>query len=338
MQLVRRSWFVVACGFGLLIGSTAQAQPTKLLPNDTEMIVTFNLQQILGSEVIKSNKAILDLVKGQLNQQLEDKGVAKHLKTAGFDLFTDLHSVTLAMPGGRDPKETFVVVQGKFDAEKIEAAAMAAAKDDGSELKFVTIAKVKALEVTPKNEQPVYIGILDKKTMIACASKADFTEAVGRLTGTMEAKFKADAVKALLKTINAKQSISVLSTSALLAKLAEGAPQAGGAQAKQALDVLKQTDGLSAAITIQKDIDFQVGVNAKDNDTASKYADAANLGMGLAKMQVAQLAKQNEKLAPAADIMNTIKISAQGANILVRGQISFENLQKLLENLPIPMN
>ena len=45
-------------------------------------------------------------------------------------------------------------------------------------------------------------------------------------------------------------------------------------------------------------------------------------------------AKQNEKLKPAVDIVNTIKISSQGANLVVRGQITFDTLSKLIELIP----
>src|SRR6185312_10451231 len=102
--------------------------------------------------------------------------------------------------------------------------------------------------------------------MIACATKEDFAQAVGRKTAT-KAEFKAEVVRKLLSTVNATQSINMIATSAILAKVAEKAPGAAGAQAQQALDVLKTVEGFSTAITIQKDIDILVGVNTMDNET-----------------------------------------------------------------------
>lgn len=341
MQFARRLSIAAVCTFALLLGSSAaQAQNTKLLPNDTELIVTFNLQQILKSEALKGDQAklIIGLAKDKINQGLDDKDVGKWLKKANFDIFKDLGSITFAIPNGRNPEEGFILLEGNFDAEKIESAALEASKEAGGGLKVVKLGGVKAFEVSPKDEKTMYVGVLNKKTMIACATKADFIEAVARANGTKSANFKAASFKSLLSTVNAKQSISIVATSEMMAKLAEKAPEGAGDQVKQATQILKQMDGFSAAVTIAKNIDFQVGVNTKDGDTASKYAMFGNLGLTAAKAKIEEQAKQNEKLAPVLDILKTIRVEAKGANLVVRGQISVETLEKILSGLPIPGN
>ncbi len=342
MQFARRFCIAAACTLGLLLSaSAAQAQPTKLLPNDTEMIVTFNVQQILKSELLKGDQAkvIVEMVKTKVTEVLDDKGIAKWLKQADFDLFQDIHRITFAIPGGRNPEEGFIVLEGKFDADKIEAAATEASKQAGGGLKVIKIAKVKAFEVSPKDEKTMYVGVLNKKTMIACATKADFAEAVDRLNDEKTPNYKSVVFKGLLETVNNKQSISFVATSNMLTKLAEKAPEgAGGVQAAQAIALLKQLDGFSTAVTIQKNIDFQLGVNAKDKETASKYAGLGNILIGAAKVKIGDEAKKNEKLVPAMEILNTIHVTSQGSNLVVRGQISLETLEKLLKDLPIPNN
>jgi hypothetical protein len=333
MQFSRRLWIAALCVF--VGASAAPAQQIKLLPADTEMILTFNVQQMLESKVAKENKALIELAKGKIEETLQDKGIAKHLKKADFDLFRDLSSITLGIPGGRNPEEGFILLEGTFDADKIEAAVTDAGKEVGGGIKAMQIAGVKAFEIAPKGEKTMYVGILDKKTMIACATKADFEEAVARQKGT-KSGFKAEVVKNLMSTVNAKQSINMIATSGILAKLAENAPAGAGAQIQQATALLKSMEGFSAAITIQKDIDFQLGVNTKDNETAQKYAGVGNLAIGVAKMKIEEQAKMNEKLAPAVDIINSIKLTAVGPNLVVRGQITFDNLQKILQALPIP--
>ncbi len=336
MLLARRFCIAAACTLSLLLaGSAAQAQNTKLLPNDTEMIITFNLQQILKSEVIKENKVFVDLAKEKITEGLDNKDVGKWLKKAEFDVFKDLHSITFAIPAGRNPEESFILLEGKFDAEKIEAAAVEASKGAEGKFKVIKIGSVKAFEITPKEEKTMYVGILNKKTMIACATKGDFAEAAGRLAGDKSANFKSAVFKSLIETVNSKQSISFVATSNMMLKLADKAPEgAGGAQAKQAIDILKQLDGLSTAITVTKNIDFQLGVNTKDADTATKYAGLGNILIGAAKAKVAEAAKNDERLKPAVDIVNTIRVTSQGANLMVRGQITFETLSKLLEMIP----
>jgi hypothetical protein len=340
MFFARRLWIVAACTAAVLLGaSAAQAQNTKLLPADTEMSVTINIQQILKSDVLKGDqgKLIIALAKQKINDGLEEKGVDKWFKKANFDLFNDLTSITFAAPGGRNPEEAFILLEGKFDAEKIEAAAVEASKDAGGGLKVTKIAGVKAFELNPKEEKTLYIGILNKKTMIACATKDDFAEAVARLNGTKSGAFKDKAFDSLVKAVNNKQSISIVATANIMSKFAEKAPE-GAPQVQQAAEFLKQMTAFSAAITIQKDIDFELGVNAKEEKTAAQYAFLGNAGMKAVMAKVEEAAKQDAKLQPAVDVLKTIKISNKGANLTVRGQVPFETLEMVLKSLPIPNN
>ncbi len=339
MRFARRFWIAAVCTLAVLVGgSAAQAQNTKILPADTELVMSFNVQQILKSEVLKTEQAktIVELAKGKIHDQLDEKGVLKYLKKADFDLFRDLSSITIAVPGGRSPEEGFILLEGNFDAEKIEAALTEAGKEAGGGVKATRIANVKAFEVTPKEDKTMFIGILNAKTMIACATKADFAEAVARSNGTKAGAFKTESFKNLLETTNAKQSISFVATSKILSKLAENNPNAGGDQAKMAMAAMQQLEGFSAAITIQKDVDVQVGINAKDAESAQKFAGMANAVILIGKAKVMEQAKQNEKLAPLVDVMNSVRANAKGSNLLITGQISFDALEKLLQNLPQP--
>jgi hypothetical protein len=335
MRFSRRNWIAAACTMAVLLGtSSAQAQQTKILPNDSEMIVTINLQQILKSEVLKSNKLLLDLVKAKLTDELDNKGIGKYFKKADFDLFRDLTSVTMSFPGGRNPEEGFILLEGKFDLDKIEAAAVDAAEDAGGGLKVTRIANIKAFEVAPEGEKTIYIGVLDKKTMIAAATKADFADAVARFKGTKDSSLKTE-VKDLLKTVNSKQSINAIATSNILAKLSEKAPQGNNEQAKMAVAALNKLEGVSLAITVQKDIDFQVGVNTKDKETAESFATLGTVAIAGLKMSLADKAKNNEDLLPAVDVLKTLRATAKGTNLIIQGQISFETLTTLLKKLPI---
>ena len=312
MQFARRFWIAVACTLGLLFGSSVvQAQQTRLLPNDTEMVVTFNVQQILKSEVVKSNKEIFDVLKGKFTEELNKKEVGKWLKKAEFDLLKDLTSVTIAIPGGaRDPQEGFILLEGTFDAEKIEAAAIEATKDSGEGFKIIKIAGVRAFEITPKDEKRLFVAVLNTKTLIACVSKSDFMEAAGRATGKKPAQFKSAPFKNLIETVNSKQSFSLVTTSSLMLKFADRAPE-GAPQSKEALDFVKETDGFSAAVTIQKNVDFQFGVNTKDAETAKKYAGMANLVFGMMKSKVEDKAKTDDKAKTAVNIINSVRITAR---------------------------
>src|SRR4051812_43238790 len=111
MQFARRFWIAAVCTLGLFMAtSAAQAQNTKLLPADTEMVMTINLAQILKSDVAVKNDLILKIAKDKIEEQLDEQGVAKWLKKAEFNIFRDLHAITIAVPGGnRNPDEGTVI-------------------------------------------------------------------------------------------------------------------------------------------------------------------------------------------------------------------------------------
>jgi hypothetical protein len=177
--------------------------------------------------------------------------------------------------------------------------------------KIIKIAGVKAFAVSPLDEKTMNIGILNKKTMIACSKQADFGEVVARLSGTKNPNFKAASFKRLLESVNGTRCICVVATSDMLVKLAENAPEGVPAQAKQVLEILKQMDGFCVTVTIEKNIDFHFGLNTKKPETAAKLARALSNAVGTRKAKVAEQAKKDETLKPALDILNTMRVTPQ---------------------------
>ena len=50
----------------------------------------------------------------------------------------------------------------------------------------------------------------------------------------------------------------------------------------------------------------------------------------------AEQAKTDERAKVAVEILDTVRVTTQGSNLLIRGQVSFETLGKILQNLPMP--
>src|SRR5688572_32781481 len=111
MFTARRVWqpalalALVALGAWSAVGA---ADP-KFLPSDTEIVFTLNVRQILESELIKSNPDALKQAKAQLENQASETPVLKYLKDAGFDIFRDLGSLTVANNGSKEP--TAIVIE-----------------------------------------------------------------------------------------------------------------------------------------------------------------------------------------------------------------------------------
>jgi len=122
----RKLWWkpLSVCLATLVLAVPARAaDPDPLTPGDADVVVSVNLKQILDSALVKKYA----LAAMQLALQSPD--AQKILTATGLDPLKDLDSVTFVNAGTTSPK-WLVVVRGKFDGEKIAAAAEAEAKKD----------------------------------------------------------------------------------------------------------------------------------------------------------------------------------------------------------------
>jgi hypothetical protein len=128
MALCRVSCLAGLTAALLTFPAARAAEVDRLLPADSELVVTVNVRQILESPLFKKHVALKD-AQDALTEHLPGEA-NQILKDLGFDPFTDLDSVTVAGPGGHDKDRGLIVVRGRFDADKIKARAAQAAKDD----------------------------------------------------------------------------------------------------------------------------------------------------------------------------------------------------------------
>lgn len=314
-----------------LISPQARAIDPKLLPGDTELLFTLNLKQMLDSPVAKQYKDLIDQGRGAIEGRFQNNPAAKYLEKAGFDVLRDLHSVTIASNGSKEVDALFIVVEGKFDPAKIVDTAQEIARENAEALKITKIGSVQVFEITPAGEKRVYAALINDKTLIVCATHEGVKDAVN---GSAPRAMK-DGFKSLLKTTSPKQSFSFVATGPALAKLAENAPVPN---ADVAVGMLQGLDGLSIAVTLNKDIQFQVGVTSKDEETTKKAVAMGNFGLLTVRTLAAQKAKQDERLQPLVDVAKTLRITSEGNNVVLRGDISLENLEKLIKLVPNNFN
>lgn len=313
----------------LAVAASLRAAQPGHLPADTEMVLTINFKQILQSELVKAQKQALDLARGALENALpgEDQAM-KYLKAADFDPFRDLVSVSFALPATKNPEEGVVIVRGRFTPEKFYGVAEQAAKDNADVIKLTQAGAVRVIEVSPPGEKKGYVSLVGSSVLVAAPNKAKL-EAVTAALGGRGGKHK-PAFADLLKTTNPKQSFSFVATGPALAKLLEDNPNVPNAE--QALPVLQQLQGVSGALTIGKDVQFQLAIGTKDAPTAMKLAQGANIGLFTARALVNQKVMEDPKLAPVNDIMKTLRVSAQGTSLVITGNASVTAIEQLMKN------
>jgi hypothetical protein len=305
----------------------ARAIDPKYLPGDTEIVLTLNLKQMLDSPVAKQYRELIDKGRAAIEGQLQNNPVAKHLEQAGFDVLRDLHGFTLASNGGKDLSDMFLVIEGNFNEEKINGVAEEAASKFPEALKISKISGKKVYEITPPGEKRIYACLINEMTLVVSPTEEALKDAI---SGSARKGMK-EGFRSLLKTTSNKQSFSFTATGAAMSKLMENAPVPN---AEMVAGTLQQIDGITAAVTLTKDIQFQLGINAKDQEAAKKTADGGNFGLLMVRTMVQQKAKEDERLLPLVDVAKTLRITSEGNNVLLRGEITLENLEKLIKSIP----
>ena len=100
----------------------------------------------------------------------------------------------------------------------------------------------------------------------------------------------------------------------------------------EAAELLKQINGVSGAVTIEKDVKLQINVAAQTAEKAKEYATQAEQGLKIATFMLGNQANNDAKLQPLADAAATLRATADGEILTIRGELSFDNIQKLIKS------
>src|SRR5271169_4741167 len=158
MRFTRTSLLVVA---GLMLALPLRAAPAptdepvkidKYLPDDTVGVFVFNIK------LIRESKAYTKGPQKTIEELLKKDEVQAILKEAGLDPIKDIDRVVLGIVPGRDGMGgPFVVFEGRFDPDKLGAAAESLGKKTGG-AKKLEIGKVKAYEMQFGPPEPAVVA------------------------------------------------------------------------------------------------------------------------------------------------------------------------------------
>jgi len=309
--------------------SRSAADEVQFFPADTEFVVSVHFRQMLESELVKSNKESLDLLKGMMEQNAQAQ---KYLKELGFDPFRDLDGVTVVSPASADPARILVLITGKFQPRKFAATAARAARENGDVVKTSRSGKHEIIEITlPGKNEATFVALADAKTLVASQSKSILIGALNQGGSDKEPELKKE-VKDLLTSRAKDASASFAATGAAVGKLlaASKDPRIAGMGPVMA-KFLEKIDGFNGSITLAADVQFQLGVGTKTAEAAKEFAQQAQIGLPIVGFALAKQAKDNPKLAPVMDILRTLRASAEGNTFIIRGRVPAEVVQKALK-------
>jgi hypothetical protein len=324
-----RSYLSLAAALLVVFGLAlpARAIDPKYLPPNAEMALTVNLKQILGSELFKDKKLIIDPIKALIQAKIDQLPVAEQLEKTGFNLMRDLHSVTVTTDGSKDLDSMFIAIEGEFDTPKWVEVAKAAAKENGELLRVTKMGAVNIFEITPQaNEKTIYTGIINDSVLVIAPTRDKLNATIARVTTGRGVGIK-PALRQLVATTNEKQSFSMVMSGKGLANGIANARKLPGGDIGAAVQDL---DGLAFSITLTKDISFQLAATAKDEESAKELASKSDIGLRGVRGFLNLKAKDDDRMQLAVDIFNTLKVSTQGPSVILRGIVSQANLDRIL--------
>ena len=141
--------------------NTSAAEPDRLLPAETDVVMSMNVRQLVDSDIVKQYAL------GMLKQALDGNDAQKLLKELGLDPLKDIERIVVGA-SGKDETDlrTLLVVRGKFNPEQLYKAAEAQTRRDADHFTLVKDGRDVMFKYTPDNGNPVYATVVDETTVI----------------------------------------------------------------------------------------------------------------------------------------------------------------------------
>ena len=309
----------------LMAGPARAADIDKYLPADTEVLVTINVRQILGSALVK--KIGLDHLREAMKSQEEVSTIFKEL---GLDPLKDIDKILAAGPASGEQDKGLFIVHGRFDLAKFKARAEKAAKDNKDVFKIVKIKDGQGGEYTvyqfpmPNPQGPdvtLFASFAGKTTLLAAASKDYLIDAL-KVKDATKVALKSKGFQELLTKINDQQSLSMATVGDALTK--------GPLADLPVKDVLAKITAIAGGVTLTDSIKMEFSASTKEAADAKmlkeKLSDGINTGLAL----LALAAMNQKELAPVLEFIKSVKATSRDKVLTIKGEVSAETLNKLL--------
>src|SRR5207302_9024284 len=128
------------------------AEFDQFLPDDTAVVVSVNVEQLLNSPLGKK------YIRAALEQGIKDNPQAQEmLKAFNFDPLKDLTRLTVAATG-TDQDNALAILNGKFDREKVESTLAKVAADQPDKVKIHKADSTIVYEMINDEKKPSFAG------------------------------------------------------------------------------------------------------------------------------------------------------------------------------------
>lgn len=284
------------------------AEVDPLIPGNTQVVMTVNLQQLLDSPMGKR------LLRPRLESLLKKQPQAQvALLLLGVDPMKDITRVTVAL-ASPEIDTGFLIVTGKFDRNRIANLVERVAVDQKDKLRIHKDGNATVYEIITE-ERSLYATFASDTTLLVSGDRVKLTDAPKR------GKAKKELVT-LIDTADGRHPIWL----AALPGLGLLTPFVDDTQK----ELLGQMHGIIGSVKV--DTQAQIGLTlVTQNATSSAGMSRLVLDfVELAKLFGPQLAKDQPALAPLLEVATTVRVRAQGKTVTLSADVTADQLDKAL--------
>lgn len=317
---------LVTAALCVAVAPVRAADIDPVLPAETESVMVVNLRQVIDANLIKK------YVLGQLKQVMAGNDAAKQLQELGLDPLKDIDRVTVGSWGEGEDANVVFVVRGKFDLEKMFAAAEAKAKTDGDKVKIVSEGKYKLVQVTTDNmPKPAFITFADDKTIVGSLDKKLVVAAADKAKEGGKPQLSKELSSLVLKQDD-KASLYVCGTVAkdrikgLPPGIGGGIP---GVDAAKLGEQLKTLRAFAMTLRLTDDVALEIDFGMADDDAANEFGQTLSQLVGTAKGFLPLITGQQPNLKPLVEeLNNTLKSGVKGKDVNLTLRLSGDAIGK----------
>ena len=311
---------VALVAVALAVAASARAADAqKFLPDDTKAVISLNLRQLLGSDLVK---------KAGVDKAAEGDGAKKATEQLGFNPLKDVDHVVIAASDKED--ETLIIVGGRFDTAALKARMDEVAKKKAENIRshkaadgatYYELSKLDELVPVPPQAQgqmnlkgkAAFLAAADKNHVLMAMSKDAIETALAKAAGKKTTALKAQDLGDLVKNIDPKQTVAVAIP--------------GSATMNEKIK------SITGGLTVAADILLDVRITAADLSAAKEINDQIGEGLQAAQGFVGAFAAQQKALAPVVDILAAVKHDAKDKDVSIKTTIKAETLEQLAKAL-----
>jgi hypothetical protein len=296
------------------------ATPDPLLPADADTVISVNVKQVLGSEIVKQYAL------GQLKDFLKGQDAQKFLTDLGLDPLKDIDRVVLGGSGTDQADMKFLaVVRGTFDPDKLYDAAVAQTKKDADHFSLVKDGDGKVFKYQPDNGNPVYATVVDK-TAVVLGSEKKLVSAAAAGKGAGVSK----ELAALIGKMDDKNSVwvaAVVKGKLDNLKLPGGGAGGGNPAVQKQLAAL---ESITAVVNVTGDINLEVALGMKDEEAADQMGQTVAQGLQQVKGLLPLLIGGQPQLKPLVKEAQSLNSRVKDKNVVVTAKLSGSAIGQML--------